>query len=62
MILIKPILTRAGTTASKYVRNFLYVIFRSMWAAEGDCAVRTVTDTAKLSGKSPYQKIIETLV
>jgi transposase len=35
--------------------------FRSMWAAEGDCAVRTVTDTAKLSGKSPYQTIIETL-
>jgi len=35
--------------------------FRSTWAAEGDCAVRTVTDTAKLSGKSPYQTIIETL-
>jgi len=35
--------------------------FRSMWAAEGDCAVRTVTDTAKLSGKSPFQTIIETL-
>ena len=35
--------------------------FRSMWAAEGDCAVRTVTDTAKLAGKSPYQTIIETL-
>jgi len=35
--------------------------FRAMWAAEGDCAVRTVTDTAKLSGKSPYQTIIETL-
>ncbi len=33
--------------------------FRSMWAAEGDCAVRTVTD--KLAGKSPYQTIIETL-
>ncbi len=35
--------------------------FRSMWAAEGDCAVRTVTDTAKLADKSPYQTIIETL-
>ena len=35
--------------------------FRSLWAAEGDCAVRTVTDTAKLAGKSPYQTIIETL-
>jgi transposase len=32
-----------------------------MWAAEGDCAVRTVVDTAKLAGKSPYQTIIETL-
>lgn len=35
--------------------------FRAMWAAQGDCAVRTVVDTAKLTGKSPYQTIIETL-
>jgi len=35
--------------------------FRAMWAAEGDCAVRTVTDTAKLSGKTPFQTITETL-
>ncbi len=27
--------------------------FRSMWAANGDCAVRTVTDTAKLNGQTP---------
>ena len=31
--------------------------FRAMWAAEGDCAVRTVTDTAKRTGKTPYQTI-----
>ncbi len=31
--------------------------FRSMWAAEGDCAVRTVTDTAKLNGQTPFQTI-----
>ncbi len=35
--------------------------FRSMWAARGDCAVRTVTDTGKLAGQSPFQTIITTL-
>ena len=35
--------------------------FRSMWAAEGDCAVRTVVDTAKLSGKSPFQTLLTTI-
>ena len=35
--------------------------FRSMWAAKGDCAVRTVTDTARLSGQTPFQTIIATL-
>ena len=32
--------------------------FRSMWAAEGDCAVRTVVDTAKLSGQNPFHTIL----
>ena len=35
--------------------------FRSMWAAQGDCAVRTVVDTAKLSGKSPFQTLLTTI-
>jgi transposase len=35
--------------------------FRSMWAAKGDCAVRTVVDTAKLSGKSPFQTLMTTI-
>ncbi len=35
--------------------------FRSMWAAQGDCAVRTVVDTQKLGGKSPFQTIFATL-
>jgi len=35
--------------------------FRSMWAAQGDCAVRTVVDTEKLSGKSPFQTILTTV-
>lgn len=35
--------------------------FRSMWAAQGDCAVRTVTDTAKISGQTPFQTIAATL-
>ena len=35
--------------------------FRSMWAAQGDCAVRSVTDTAKLTGKSAWLTINQTL-
>jgi len=35
--------------------------FRSMWAAKGDCAVRSVTDTAKLSGQSAWATINQTL-
>lgn len=35
--------------------------FRSMWAAQGDCAVRTVVDTEKLTGKSPFQTILTTV-
>lgn len=35
--------------------------FRSTWAAEGDCAVRSVTDTAKLSGQSARRTINQTL-
>ncbi len=35
--------------------------FRSMWAAQGDCAVRTVVDTGKLSGKSQFQTILTTI-
>ncbi|MCP4277251.1 MAG: IS66 family transposase [Gammaproteobacteria bacterium] len=34
---------------------------RSMWAAQGDCAVRTVVDTGKLSGNSPFQTILTTI-
>lgn len=35
--------------------------FRSMWAAKGDCAVRTVVDTQKLDGQAPFQTITATL-
>jgi len=35
--------------------------FRSMWAAQGDCAIRTVTDTARLQGQKPFQTILTTL-
>jgi transposase len=35
--------------------------FRSMWAAKGDCAVRTVVDFAKLAGSSPLQTILKAL-
>lgn len=35
--------------------------FRAMWAAQGDCAVRSVTDTAKLNGKSAWMTINQTL-
>ena len=35
--------------------------FRSMWAAEGDCAVRTVVDTQRLCGQSPFQTVLATI-
>lgn len=35
--------------------------FRSMWAAQGDCAVRTVVDTQKLRGLQPFQTILNTI-
>ncbi|MCP3970763.1 MAG: transposase [Rhodobacteraceae bacterium] len=35
--------------------------FRSMWAAQGDCAVRSVADTAKLRGQSSRETIKTTL-
>jgi transposase len=35
--------------------------FRSMWAAQGDCAVRSVADTAKISGQSAWVTINQTL-
>jgi transposase len=35
--------------------------FRSMWAAQGDCAVRSVIDTAKLTGTSAWMTINQTL-
>ena len=35
--------------------------FRSGWAADGDAAVRTVVDTAGLSGINPYLEIRQVL-
>ncbi len=35
--------------------------FRSMWAAQGDCAVRSVADTAKISGQSAWETINQNL-
>lgn len=35
--------------------------FRAMWAAQGDCAVRTVVDTEKLAGKTPFHTILATI-
>src|SRR5680860_259346 len=35
--------------------------FRSVWAAQGDCAVRTVVDTQKLTGQSPFYTILTTI-
>jgi transposase len=43
------------------IQRKVTIVFRSMWAAPGDCAVRTVVDTAKLSGKSPFQTLLTTI-
>ena len=35
--------------------------YRAMWAAEGEAAVRTVVDTARLTGASPFGTILRTV-
>ena len=35
--------------------------YRAMWAAQAEAALRTTVDTARLSGKRPYQTILVTL-
>lgn len=35
--------------------------FRAAWAAQTDAALRTVVDTARLSGQNPYRIIRQTL-
>ena len=36
--------------------------YRAMWAAQGEAAVRTVVDTARLSpGTSPFSTILKTI-
>ena len=34
---------------------------RAMWAAEGEAAIRTVVDTARLTGSSPFGNILKTV-
>ena len=35
--------------------------YRAMWAAEGEAAIRTVVDTARLTGSSPFGTILKTI-
>jgi transposase len=35
--------------------------YRAMWAAEGEAAIRTVVDTARLTGSSPFGAILQTI-
>ena len=35
--------------------------YRAMWAAEGEAAVRTVVDTARLTGSTPFGTILKTV-
>ena len=35
--------------------------YRAMWAAEGEAAIRTVVDTARLTGSSPFGTILKTV-
>jgi len=32
-----------------------------MWAAEGEATIRTVVDTARLAGRSPFSTILTTV-
>ena len=35
--------------------------YRAMWPAEGEAAIRTVVDTARLSGANPFGFILKTV-
>jgi transposase len=35
--------------------------YRAMWAAEGEAAIRTVVDTERLAGASPFATILKTV-
>jgi transposase len=35
--------------------------YRAMWAAEGEAGVRTVVDTARLSGADTFATILKTI-
>ena len=35
--------------------------YRAMWAAEGEATIRTVVDTARLAGRSPFSTILTTV-
>ncbi|KQT86647.1 hypothetical protein ASG59_17345 [Methylobacterium sp. Leaf466] len=35
--------------------------YRAMWAAEGEADIRTVVDTARLTGASPFGTILKTV-
>ena len=35
--------------------------YRAMWAASGEADVRTVVDTARLTGSSPFGAILKTI-
>ena len=35
--------------------------YRAMWAAEGEADIRTVVDTARLTGSSPFGAILKTV-
>src|SRR6478672_454225 len=35
--------------------------YRAMWAAEGEAAIRTVVDTARLTGANPFGAILKTI-
>jgi transposase len=35
--------------------------YRAMWAAEGEAAIRTVVDTARITGSSPFSTVLKTI-
>ncbi|GJE53808.1 IS66 family transposase ISMno4 [Methylobacterium thuringiense] len=35
--------------------------YRAIWAAEGEAAIRTVVDTIRLAGSSPFGSILKTI-
>jgi hypothetical protein len=51
----------SGSSRPAVVQRKVTNGYRAMWAAEGEAAIRTVVDTARLTGGSPFSTVLKTI-